>query len=162
MRIGIIDVVDQTRQKRKSGKTIGEKSRASPYPACRCLIPAKSLGLRGFFDFFAWFCGNLGGAANADVHFATAFAFISVQPRRRSPTESTITALFHGFLASRCWARIACLYQSSFNANWICREVVEVLVMTPAVGDTPEGVNTTRFGVLKLARLRILKNSARN
>ena len=30
-----------------------------------------------------------------------------------------------------------------------CREVVDVLVITPAVGETPVGVNTTAFGVLK-------------
>jgi hypothetical protein len=35
-------------------------------------------------------------------------------------------------------------------ANWICRDVVEVLVTIPAVGETPEGVKTTRLGVLKL------------
>ncbi len=35
-------------------------------------------------------------------------------------------------------------------------------VITPAVGETPLGVNTTAFGVLKFAWFRILKNSARN
>jgi hypothetical protein len=46
--------------------------------------------------------------------------------------------------------------------------VVDVLVMTPAVPESPVGfvavggVKTTRFGVLKLARLSKLKNSARN
>ena len=28
-------------------------------------------------------------------------------------------------------------YHRSFNPNWICREVVEVEVITPAVGDGP-------------------------
>src|SRR6516165_4263423 len=34
--------------------------------------------------------------------------------------------------------------------------------MAPAVPETPVGVKVTRLGVLKLARLRMLKNSARN
>ena len=37
-----------------------------------------------------------------------------------------------------------------------------MLVITPAVPETPEGVNTIRLGVLKLARFRRLKISARN
>ena len=53
-------------------------------------------------------------------------------------------------------------YQISFSPNCTCREVVEVLVIAPAVPDTPAGVNTIRFGVLKLARFRRLKISARN
>jgi len=46
--------------------------------------------------------------------------------------------------------------------------VVEVLVMAPAVPDRPVGfavvggVKTIRFGVLKLARSKRLKSSARN
>ena len=42
-------------------------------------------------------------------------------------------------------------YQYSFSPNWICREVVAVEVITPAVGDGPPvaDVNTTGFGVLK-------------
>ena len=46
--------------------------------------------------------------------------------------------------------------------------MVDVLVMTPVVPESPVGfvavggVKTTRFGVLKLARLSRLKNSARN
>jgi hypothetical protein len=54
------------------------------------------------------------------------------------------------------------LYQISFNPNWTCRDAVEVLVIAPAVPKTPEGVNAIRFGVLKLARFRRLKISARN
>ena len=54
------------------------------------------------------------------------------------------------------------LYQSSFRPNWIWREVVDVLVITPAVGETPEGVMTTALGKLKFARLRRLNISARN
>jgi hypothetical protein len=53
-------------------------------------------------------------------------------------------------------------YQSSFNPNWICRDAVDVLVITPAVGETPVGVKVMAFGVLKLARFRRLNNSARN
>jgi hypothetical protein len=53
-------------------------------------------------------------------------------------------------------------YQSSFSPNWICRDVVDVLVITPAVGETPVGVKVIAFGVLKLARFRRLNNSARN
>ena len=53
---------------------------------------------------------------------------------------------------------------NSFNPNWTCRDVPDVAVITPAVGDGPELAveNTTVFGVLKLARFRRLKNSARN
>ena len=44
-------------------------------------------------------------------------------------------------------------YQSSFRPNWICRDVVDVDVITPAVGaggvDAAE--NTTVFGVPKFA-----------
>src|SRR6267154_337261 len=59
-------------------------------------------------------------------------------------------------------------YQRSLRPNWIWREVVEVLVMAPAVPDWPVGlaavggVKTIRFGVLKFARFRRLKISARN
>ena len=35
-------------------------------------------------------------------------------------------------------------------------------MIAPAVPDTPEGVNTIRFGVLKLARFKRLNISARN
>jgi hypothetical protein len=40
---------------------------------------------------------------------------------------------------------------SSFNPNWTCRELVEVDVITPAVGDGPDvaEVSTTGFGLLK-------------
>src|SRR6266436_2984679 len=54
------------------------------------------------------------------------------------------------------------LHQSIFKPNWTCRDVVEVLVITPAVGETPEGVKTTALGWLKLARFRRLKISERN
>ncbi len=54
------------------------------------------------------------------------------------------------------------VYQRSFRANWTWREVVEVLVIAPAVPETPVGVKTMRLGVLKLARLRRLKSSPRN
>ena len=54
------------------------------------------------------------------------------------------------------------LYQSTFKANCTCREVVEVLVMAPAVPETPLGVNTIRLGVLKFARLSKLNSSALN
>jgi hypothetical protein len=40
--------------------------------------------------------------------------------------------------------------QSSFSPNCTCRAVVDVLVITPAVGETPEGVNTTSLGWLKI------------
>ena len=59
-------------------------------------------------------------------------------------------------------------HQSSFNPNCSCRDVVGVLVMAPAVAESPVGfapvggVNTMRFGVLKLARFGRLKISARN
>jgi hypothetical protein len=53
-------------------------------------------------------------------------------------------------------------YQSSFSPNCTWREVVEVLVITPAVGETPEGVKTMALGWLKFARLRRLNISARN
>jgi len=54
----------------------------------------------------------------------------------------------------------------SFNPNWICRDVVDVLVIAPAVPDVlvpaAEDVKVIRFGVLKFARLSRLKISARN
>jgi hypothetical protein len=55
-------------------------------------------------------------------------------------------------------------HHNSFNPNWICLDVVEVDVMTPAVGETPEVAEpkTVVFGVLKLAWFGRLKNSARN
>src|SRR5579859_4238790 len=53
-------------------------------------------------------------------------------------------------------------YQSSFNPNCTCRDVVVVLVITPAVLETPDGVNATSFGILKFARFSRLKISARN
>jgi hypothetical protein len=55
-------------------------------------------------------------------------------------------------------------YHSSFRPNWICRDVVDVDVITPAVGDgvAEADPNTTAFGDPKLARLNTLKNSARN
>lgn len=58
----------------------------------------------------------------------------------------------------------AICYQSSFRPNWICRDVVEVALITPAVldGAEPADVNTTGFGVEKFVWLRILKNSDRN
>ena len=53
-----------------------------------------------------------------------------------------------------------------FNANWICLDVAEVLVICPAVvsGDSPLALpeKTIRPGSAKLGWLRILKNSARN
>jgi hypothetical protein len=39
---------------------------------------------------------------------------------------------------------------------------VEVLLMAPAVPETPDGVKTIRLGVLELARFKRLKISARN
>jgi hypothetical protein len=55
-------------------------------------------------------------------------------------------------------------HQISFNPNWTWREVVEVEVITPAVGEIPEVAEekTTALGVPKFARFRMLKNSARN
>ena len=43
-------------------------------------------------------------------------------------------------------------YHSSFSPNWICRELVEVDVINPAVGEYPPvaAAYTTGFGVLKL------------
>ena len=59
----------------------------------------------------------------------------------------------------------ASLYQSSLSANCTWRAVVDVLVIAPAVPETPlgllavGGVKTIRLGVLKLARFRRLKIS---
>lgn len=54
----------------------------------------------------------------------------------------------------------------SFRPNWIWREVVDVLVMAPAVPETfvpvLEDVKAIKLGVLKLARFNRLKISARN
>jgi hypothetical protein len=67
-----------------------------------------------------------------------------------------------GDVATFACRRKRTLYQMSFNPNCTCRDVVEVLLIAPAVPETPEGVNTIRLGVLKLARFRRLKISARN
>ena len=42
-------------------------------------------------------------------------------------------------------------YHNNFSPNWICRDVVDVDVITPAVGAGPEvaEVKTTVFGVPK-------------
>jgi hypothetical protein len=53
-------------------------------------------------------------------------------------------------------------YQSILSPNWIWRDGVDVLVMTPAVGETPVGVKVMAFGVLKFVRFNTLNNSARN
>ena len=50
-------------------------------------------------------------------------------------------------------------YQSSFKANWTCLDVVEVLVIAPAVPERPVGVKTIKLGVLKFARFSRLKSS---
>ena len=50
----------------------------------------------------------------------------------------------------------------SFSANWICREVPFVSVITPADGLIPVPEKTIWFGAAKLARLKTLKASARN
>src|SRR5271169_6269703 len=64
---------------------------------------------------------------------------------------------------SSSWKLLAAFfYQSSFKANCTCLDVVEVLVIAPAVPETPVGVKTIRFGVLKFARFSRLKSSARN
>src|ERR1700732_4090693 len=60
------------------------------------------------------------------------------------------------------WRHLQVSYQSSLRPNCTWRDVVDVLVMAPAVGETPEGGKTTGFGKLKFARLRRLKISARN
>src|SRR5438477_9805880 len=67
--------------------------------------------------------------------------------RRPPPTKFSEAAVHH---------------QSNFRPDWTWRDVVEVLVMAPAVGETPEGVKTTALGRLKFARLRRLNISARN
>ena len=59
-------------------------------------------------------------------------------------------------------------YQSTLIPNCTWRDVVEVLVIAPAVPETPVGfaavggVNVIKLGVLKFARLSRLKISARN
>ena len=49
--------------------------------------------------------------------------------------------------------RLGPAYQSSFKPNWICRDVVDVDVITPAVdaGGAVADENTTVFGVPKFA-----------
>ena len=42
-------------------------------------------------------------------------------------------------------------------ANWTCLDVVEVLVIAPAVPERPAGVKTIKLGVLKFARFSMLK-----
>src|ERR1700736_1104047 len=46
-----------------------------------------------------------------------------------------------------------CASQRSLSPNCPCRDVVDVLVIAPAVPDKPLGVKTIRLGVLRLARL---------
>lgn len=59
-------------------------------------------------------------------------------------------------------------YHRSLKPNCTWRDDGDVVAMTPAVPDTPLGLpavggaNTIRFGVLKFARFKILKISARN
>lgn len=55
-------------------------------------------------------------------------------------------------------------YQMSLAETCICREDVEVLVITPAEpdGGAAADVYVIRFGVLKFAWLKTLKASARN
>ena len=57
-------------------------------------------------------------------------------------------------------------HQISFKPNCTCREVVDVLVMAPAVPEVfvpeLEDVKVIKLGVLKFARLSRLKISARN
>lgn len=57
-------------------------------------------------------------------------------------------------------------HQINFNPNCSWRDVVEVLVIAPAVPDVfvpdVDEVKVIRFGVLKFARLSRLKISARN
>jgi hypothetical protein len=53
-------------------------------------------------------------------------------------------------------------YHRNLRPNCTWRDVVDVLVMAPAVGETPEGVKTTALGKLKLARFKRLNISARN
>src|SRR5260370_29583004 len=62
------------------------------------------------------------------------------------------------------------IYQRNFSPNCTCLEEVDVLVIVPAAGDWAGTVwfgegsskSVMRLGVLKLARLRRLKISARN
>src|SRR5690349_12548483 len=56
-------------------------------------------------------------------------------------------------------------YQTTFSANWICREVVDVESTKPAPptgAPVPSKIILLSVGGLKLGRLRILKNSVRN
>src|SRR5690348_14462290 len=55
-------------------------------------------------------------------------------------------------------------HHTNFSPSWIWRDVVDVAVITPAVGlgVVDAELNTTAFGVAKFARFRRLKNSARN
>src|ERR1700747_479672 len=63
---------------------------------------------------------------------------------------------------------VIAFYQSSFSPNCTWRELVDVLVMAPAVPDRPlglvvvGGVKTIRFGVLKFVWFSKLKISLRN
>src|SRR5438105_2610864 len=67
-----------------------------------------------------------------------------------------------------CHEPLTLRYQSSLSANCTWRELVDVLVIAPAVPDRPfglvavGGVKTIRFGVLKFAWFSKLKISARN
>ena len=85
-------------------------------------------------------------------------AFESAERRR-----ITILALTQVATNSPLWR-----YQRNLRPNWTWRALVVVLVIAPAVPETPVmflavgGVKVIRFGVLKLARSSKLKISARN
>lgn len=61
------------------------------------------------------------------------------------------TPLSSGWQSGGAETRVLSSYQRSFRPNWICRELVDVEVMTPAVGEMPDGVSAITLGVLKLA-----------
>lgn len=71
----------------------------------------------------------------------------------------TASARFHTqaarivYISERRRDRTGRLHHSSFKPNWICRDVVDVDVITPAVGagTADADVNTTVFGVPKFA-----------
>jgi hypothetical protein len=97
-------------------------------------------------------------------------AELRVLDRHRATRDGCPLGLPENGNASRGW-RYSLLPQHhhrSFQPNCTWRDVVEVLVMAPAVPDKPVrwvavgGVKTIRLGVLKLARSSGLKISARN
>ena len=111
-----------------------------------------------------------------DTHIAQALQYVgtlrsfSFPLAGVTPLRSNDAALTELFEFSNRRAVIVCplvppraAQKLSFIPNWICREVVEVVLMTPAAAaGTPVFVRTIGEGIPQFAWFKILKTSARN